>query len=208
MITWIKPSSRSSIRSDRSRVCIKITLLLATLITAFGVVPAKATFSIVAVDTATGTVGSAGASCIAGAEIIHDVVAGLGAINTQAFYLAANQQRADSLLRAGLTPDSILVVLYNVDAQNDPEIRQYGIVTLAGPGTSAAFTGVNTNDYKGHRTGPGYSIQGNILLGAQILDSIRYAFLNTPGPLEDRLMAALEAADVPGADTRWRRSRS
>ncbi len=164
--------------------------------------PAYATFSIVAVDTVTGAIGSAGASCIAGAQIIHDVVEGIGAINTQAYYLAANQARADSLLRAGLTPDSILAYLFEHDVQNDPSIRQYGVVTLAGPGRSAGYTGDNTDAYKGHRTGPGYSIQGNILLGAQVLDTMRYAFLNTPGPLEDKLMAVLEAADIPGADTR------
>jgi uncharacterized Ntn-hydrolase superfamily protein len=175
-----------------------------TIMIAVAIAPATAfaTFSIVAVDTMTGAVGSAGASCIAGAQIIHDVIAGLGAINTQAYYLAGNQARADSLLKAGLEPDSILAILYLRDVEGDPTIRQYGVVTLAGPGRSAGYTGINCTDYKGHRVGPGYSIQGNILLGAHVLDTMEFAFLHTPGPLEDRLMAALEAADLPGADTR------
>ena len=50
--------------------------------------------------------------------------------------------------------------------------------------------------------GPNYAIQGNILLGQQILDSMEARFLNTPGPLEVKLMAALQGANVPGADTR------
>jgi uncharacterized Ntn-hydrolase superfamily protein len=161
-----------------------------------------ATFSIVAVDTVNNVVGGAGASCIAGCQMIDDVIEGIGAVHTQAWYNADNQANAHSLLAAGWTPDSIITWLYYHDAEGDPDFRQYGIVTLAGPGTSGAFTGAATTSWKGHRTGPGYAIQGNILLGAQIVDSMEFAFLNTDGPLEDKLMAALEAANVPGADTR------
>ena len=163
---------------------------------------AEATFSIVAVDTITGEVGSAGASCIAGSNIIEDVVEGIGAINTQSFYLPGNQANAHALLIAGVTPDSIMQWLEANDVQNDPTARQYGAVTLAGQGASAAFTGGLCIEWKGHHTGPTYSIQGNILLGPQIIDSMKFVFLNTPGRLEERLMAALEAAKVPGADIR------
>jgi uncharacterized Ntn-hydrolase superfamily protein len=163
---------------------------------------AYATFSIVAVDSVTGAVGGAGASCIAGAEIINSCIEGIGAIHTQAWYIAANQDNADSLMLQGLDPDSIIGWLVNNDAQGLPQRRQYGVVTLAGPGVSAAFTGTDNTDYKGHLTGPAYAIQGNILLGALILSEMQAAFLSTSGPIEDRLMAALEAADIPGADTR------
>ena len=163
---------------------------------------AEATFSIVAVDTITGEVGSAGASCIAGSNIIEDVVEGIGAINTQALYLSGNQANAHALLIAGIAPDSIMNWLVANDVQNNSTTRQYGAVTLAGQGASAAFTGGFTTEWKGHLTGPGYSIQGNILLGPQILDSMEFVFLNTSGPLEVRLMAALEAAKVTGADIR------
>src|SRR5678816_2557711 len=57
-------------------------------------------------------------------------------------------------------------------------------------------------DYKNHITGPGYSIQGNILLGPQILDSMEARYLNTSGTLACKLMAALQGAKVVGADTR------
>jgi uncharacterized Ntn-hydrolase superfamily protein len=163
---------------------------------------AYATFSIVAVDPATGAVGGSGASCIDGSQIINSLHENIGAIHTQAWYLQGNQDRADSLMLLGLDPDSIIGWLNNNDWQGLPERRQYGVVTLAGPLASAAFTGHDNTDYKGHRIGPGYAIQGNILLGPEILDDMETAYLSTPGPLEDRLMAALEAADVPGADTR------
>ncbi|HSW55391.1 MAG TPA: DUF1028 domain-containing protein, partial [Ignavibacteriaceae bacterium] len=81
-------------------------------------------------------------------------------------------------------------------------IRQYGIVDLTRNGESAAYTGVNCLNYKSHVTGPGYAIQGNILLGQVIIDTMHNTFLNTPGPLADRLMATLQAAKILGADTR------
>jgi uncharacterized Ntn-hydrolase superfamily protein len=166
---------------------------------------AQATFSIVAVDTVTGAVGSAGASCIAGAQIIEGVAEAIGAINTQSWWNGQNQDRADSLLRAGDTPDSIISFMIQNDVQNDgfgAEDRQYGVVTLAGPGASAAHTGLNNSYWAGHRTGPGYAVQGNILLDSTIVLNMAAAYLSTPGPLEDRLMAALQAAKVVGADSR------
>jgi uncharacterized Ntn-hydrolase superfamily protein len=179
-----------------------LILLMSALIVALISPQVEATFSIVAVDTITGEVGSAGASCIAGAQIIKDVVEGIGAVNTQSFYLPGNQDNAHVLLVAGIAPDSIMDWLFANDVESDPSARQYGAVTLAGQGASASYTGPLCLDWKGHLTGPGYAIQGNILLGTQIIDSMEFEFLNTSGPLEERLMAALEAAKVPGADVR------
>lgn len=164
-----------------------------------------ATFSIVAVDLSTGEVGSAGASCIAGAQIIEGVVESIGAMNTQSWWNGVNQARGDSMMRAGDPPDSIISYLVHNDAQNDglgASDRQYGAVTLAGPGASASHTGSSNSYWAGGRTGAGYAIQGNILLDSTIVWGMETAFLATSGPLEDRLMAALEAAKVPGADSR------
>ncbi len=161
------------------------------------------TFSIVAVDPATGEVGSAGASCVEfDAAIISDLHPGVGAINSQAAYVDINQSYARTLMRDGISPSGIIDSLVMRDFADRPGIRQYGIVTLAGGGTSAGFTGTACLDYKGHLLGPTYAIQGNILLGAQILDSMEARFLRAEGPLAERLMAALSGADVPGADTR------
>jgi len=165
------------------------------------------TFSIVAVDTVTGEIGSAGASCVGpiggvGAFILSDVIEGIGAIHTQASYLAQNQQNAHNKMLEGLTPQQIIDWLVANDVQSNPTIRQYGIVDLTRDGESAAYTGVNCTNYKNHITGPGYSIQGNILLGQVIIDTMQSAFLNTEGPLADRLIATLQAAKILGADTR------
>ncbi len=163
---------------------------------------AQATFSIVAVDTVTGAVGGAGASCINDSYIINDLIESVGAVHTQAWWLQANKDNAHDLLAAGLDPDSIIGWLTANDVQGQPELRQYGVVTLAGPGASAGHTGWGTDAWAGHIAGPGYAIQGNILLGEEIITDMETAFLTTEGLLEDKLMAALQAANVPGADTR------
>lgn len=168
---------------------------------------AQDTFSIVAVDTVTGEIGSAGASCVGpyngvGAYVISDVIEGIGGIHTQAYWLEANKQNAHNKMLEGLSPQEIIDWLVENDVENNPTIRQYGIVSLTRRGESAGYTGINCDDYKNHLTGPGYSIQGNILLGPVVLDSMKKTFLNTPGPLADKLMAALQAAKIVGADTR------
>ena len=183
-------------------------LLLSILISSC--LTAQDTFSIVAVDTITGEIGSAGASCIdgiqieGGALIISDVIPGRGGIHTQAYWNTVNQQNAHARMLEGLSPQEIIDWLVANDAQNNPSIRQYGIVDFdfVGHSRSAGYTGSNCQNYKNHITGPNYSIQGNILLGQQILDSMESRFLNTQGMLAVKLMAALQGAKVPGADTR------
>jgi len=165
-------------------------------------VKSQDTFSIVAIDPVTGEVGSAGASCVAGSIILSDVHPGRGVIHTQASYLAANQNYARNLMNLGLSPQQIVDSVVARDSQGNPSIRQYGVVDLISGGRTAAYTGVNCLNYKNHILGPTYSIQGNILLGQQILDSMQARFLRTTGTLSDKLMAALQGAKVIGADTR------
>ena len=197
-----------------------------------------ATFSIVAVDTTTGEVGSAGGSCIAGSIIISDIHPGVGAIHTQSYYLPSNQNYASSLMNQGYSPLEIIELLEVNDAQNNPGIRQYGVVDLftennygllyeyecnqiegaqwgGTPNSSelaecsdpvvsrsASFTGNNCSSWKGHINGINYAIQGNILLNENILLGIERGFNITNGTLDQKLMAAMQGAKVPGADTR------
>ena len=171
---------------------------------------AQDTFSIVAIDTVTGEIGSAGASCIddtqlpGGAIIISDILPGRGAIHTQAYYLSTNQQNAHARMEEGMSPQEIIDWLVENDAGNNPSRRQYGIVDLDSSGhpRSAAFTGANCQNYKNHITGPNYSIQGNILLGPEVLSQMEAGFLFSQGSLAEKLMAALQGANMPGADSR------
>lgn len=187
----------------------RMLLLLLLLLSGPGLF-SQDTFSIVAIDSITGEIGSAGASCVGssssyphGAQILSDVIPGIGAIHTQASWHATNQQNAHNRMMQGLSPQEIIDFLVANDVGNNPTIRQYGIVDYnGGHPRSAAYTGVNCMDYKNHRAHLNYSIQGNILMGQEILDSMESRFLNTAGTLADRLMAALQGAKVIGADTR------
>ena len=173
---------------------------------------AQDTFSIVAVDEATGEIGSAGASCLddtqfpgsGGAFIISDILPGRGAIHTQSFYLAANQNNARTRMEAGDTPDELITWLAINDVQGNNTQRQYGVVDFDenGVGRAKAFTGINCLPYRGQRVGSNYSIQGNILLGPEILDSMEARFISSTGTLAERLMFSLQGANVPGADSR------
>ena len=176
--------------------------LLFLIIVSTRILVSQDTFSIVAVDTITGEVGSAGASCIPGSMIISDVHPGLGAIHTQSYWNAINQDSAASLMGQGYSPQNIIDWLVENDAENNPTIRQYGIIDLIDGGRSAGFTGENCFDFKGHKLGENYAIQGNILLGQSILDDMEAAFLTQYGTFEEKLMASLMAANVTGADTR------
>jgi uncharacterized Ntn-hydrolase superfamily protein len=185
-------------------------IVLALIVLLAQVVQSQDTFSIVAVDTITGEIGSAGASCIdesqieGGALIISDVIPGRGAIHTQSYWNATNQQNAHDRMVEGMSPQEIIDWLTTHDAQNNPAVRQYGVVDFdsAGHARSAGFTGANCMNYKNHIAGINYCIQGNILLGQQILDSIEAGFLNTEGSFAEKMMAALQGAKVVGADTR------
>ncbi len=171
---------------------------------------AQDTFSIVALDSITGEVGSAGASCVNllnypnyTTHFLGELIPGVGAINTQAYYLPTNQTNARNRMMEGMSPQEIIAWLEQNDAESNPAKRQYGIVGFVdGHPESAGYTGVNTDDYKNHVTGPNYSIQGNILLGQMVLDSMEARFLREPGDLACKLMAALQGAKMVGADTR------
>lgn len=190
----------------------KISLLI--LLISVNFIFAQDTFSIVAVDSLTGEVGSAGASCISAdnlqlffpgidPDFLGDLLPGRGAINTQSFYNTQNQVNANAQLAAGNTPQEVMDWLAANDAEGNSTQRQYGVAALQnGEPMAAGFTGSNCLDWKGHRVGPNYAIQGNILLGPEILDSMEARFLSAEGCLAEKLMAAMQGAKVPGADTR------
>ena len=175
------------------------------------------TFSIVAADPATGEIGSAGATCVpgigrdGGVVLINSIVPGRGGVNAQASVCISphiNLRNAIARMEEGLSPQAILDWLKANDAcfaqGFDPESRQYGIVDFdpSGNPRAAAFTGSNAFDYKGQIVGPSYAIQGNILAGPQVLEDMEQAFLSTEGNLAEKLMAAMQAAKRPGADSR------
>ncbi|EJL74987.1 DUF1028 domain-containing protein [Chryseobacterium populi] len=173
---------------------------------------AQDTFSIVAVDPVTGEVGSAGASCLDlfsfffssyQADFIGDVIPGKGAINTQAYHEDTNQDNARTRMLAGDNAAQIINWLVNNDVYSDPQKRQYGIAAITnGVVNVKGYTGTATDDYKNHIEGPTYVVQGNILLGKKVLDSMEARFKRQQGSLACKLMAAMQGAKMVGADTR------
>ncbi len=183
----------------------KTTLFLLVILLSTSVF-AQHTFSIVAVDPATGEIGSAGATCIAaedGAQAISDIVLGVGAIHTQSFYLPANQINARTRMEAGDSPQEIMDWLIANDVQNDPSTRQYLAVDLnGGAPRSATFTGTDCFEEFIGVQGANYAIAGNILISEAVVTDMETAFLTTEGSLAEKLMASLQAAKRPGADAR------
>lgn len=171
---------------------------------------AQDTFSILAFDSITGEVGAAGASCVdlfpfpsVSNHFICELFPGQGAVASQASYIGANQINARTRFNLGESPNQILSWLQANDVQNNPSVRQYGVVRMMQDSVqTAAFTGSNCISYKNHIVGPNYTIHGNILLGQMVLDSMEARFLREPGDLACKLMAAMQGANMVGADTR------
>ena len=171
------------------------------------------TFSIIAVDPETGEVGAAGATCLFGQndgiiDIISSIIPGKGGVLSQAYVCIpnVNMNNAISLMDQGYTPSQIITWLNNNDqcSAGNFQYRQYGVVDFDSNGEvrTAGFTGNFTDDYKEDRQGETYSIQGNILLDQSIIDNMENNFLSTEGSLSDKLMAAMQGANVAGADSR------
>ncbi len=178
--------------------------------------PAGATWSVIAVDSASGVVVISSATCVlqerfatfpaTGLKDIQAIVVpGVGVAAAQASVdrTRANQKLIFSELSRGTPPAEILERL-----KSDPQIasRQFGIVDLEG--RSAGFTGVETRpfslDAQGRVAGTGihYSVQGNILASDEVVHAAARAFEGASGSLSDRVMAAMEAADAEGGDGR------
>ncbi len=130
-------------------------------------------------------------------------VAGVGAIATQADVNVTFKFVGLGLLDDGATADVALARLLEDDER--PDERQVGIVD--GEGQAASHTGRDCFPWAGGRTGPGYAIQGNLLVGPGVLDAIEDAWLTGAGtPFARRLLAALAAGDAAGGDRRGRQS--
>ena len=195
---------------------MKYTTTLTLIFALSQYIYAQHTFSIVAVDTITNEVGSAGATCLdsddcigCNAIIISGLAPGRGAVNAQAqvCFPNVNLNLAVNDLRNGLSPQEVLdnrLMFDNCSTQNGIGDKQYGIVDLDGNGSArvAAYTGANTLDVANHITGINYSIQGNILIGEEVLTGMEEGFNNTNGTLAEKLMGAMQGAKIPGADSR------
>jgi uncharacterized Ntn-hydrolase superfamily protein len=128
--------------------------------------------------------------------------AGVGAVATQAAGVTAFGPQGLDALERGLAPDAALAAVLETDGGR--ETRQLGVVTA--DGRAAAHTGSECLSWAGHRVGPGYAVQGNILAGEAVVSEMERAFVSSTGTLAERLVAALEAGQAAGGDSRGQQS--
>jgi uncharacterized Ntn-hydrolase superfamily protein len=168
--------------------------------------PRGSTWSIVAVDPASGDMGVAAASCFPGPiDAIAALVPGKGVAAAQANFTLENRDRVFSLLRAGEPAGAIVAAVTNESADAGAAQRQYGVVTLHGESVQVAgFTGADTLAWAGDRQdlAAAVTVQGNILEGEAVVNDALTAFRLDTGPLPDRLLRALEAGSAAGGDRR------
>ena len=121
---------------------------------------------------------------------------------TQAFANLAYGPEGLERLTAGRSAEAVVNGLTGPDEQR--EQRQLGVID--GQGRVANFTGSECFDWAGARAGDGYTCQGNILTGPEVIDRMCKSFERTKGELAARLLAALRAGDEAGGDKRGRQS--
>lgn len=169
-----------------------------------------ATFSILGYDPATGELGGAVQSRVfsVGNGVLW-AEAGVGVVATQAIVDVSYGPKGLALLRAGMTPEAIIKAIWESDADPLParwskQGRQFAVIDAQGQ--TATFTGPKATPWAGGRQGKYCTAQGNILAGPAVVDGMVKAFEETAGHLSLRLMAALEAGQAAGGDTRGMQS--
>jgi uncharacterized Ntn-hydrolase superfamily protein len=140
---------------------------------------------------------------LADGNAVPAAVAGVGAVATQADANVAWKGIGLSLLDEGATAGVALQRMIEEDDKRDH--RQLGIVD--GEGGAATHTGPACLDWAGGVAEDGVAIQGNILVGPQVVEEMKRAWDQSAGePLARRLLAALVAGDAAGGDRRGRQS--
>lgn len=177
--------------------------------------PPVATFSILAIDPATGELGGAVQSRVfsVGNGVLW-AEAGVGVVATQAIVDVSYGPLAIALLKAGLTAEQVVTRVWEADPDPRPsdwskQGRQFAVVDAKG--NVFAFTGPRASEWAGHKScsapATPCTVQGNILAGQAVVDSMVAAYERTAGEhISMRLMAALDAGQAAGGDRRGMQS--
>lgn len=162
-----------------------------------------ATFSIVGFDPGTGELGIAVQSKFLGVgAVVPWAKAGVGAVATQSHANTAYGPEGLKWMAAGKTAEETVRLL--IEADDERDLRQVGIVDKYG--NTATYTGNGCYDWAGGQTGKHYAAQGNILVGAETVEALGRRFEKAEGSLAERLLAALDAGQRAGGDSRGRQS--
>lgn len=162
-----------------------------------------ATFSIVAADPATGEVGVAVASkFLAVGNVVPWAKPGVGAVATQALANVSFGPEGLALLEEGNSPQEAVEKLIAEDPGSAR--RQLGLINAHGE--TANFTGSKCHDTALGKSGKNYSVQGNLLASAEVIEAMAAAFEKSEAPLPQRMLDALKAGQEAGGDKRGRQS--
>ena len=125
------------------------------------------------------------------------IKANVAAVSSQAFPHPGLGPLALHLLEVGYSPEKVIAELRANDRWAG--YRQIGIVD--NNGFSAASTGEDNKDWKGHRNGPNYVVMGNHLTGPAVVEAMEASWLgSTSEMLEERLLSAIEAGKAAGGE--------
>jgi len=161
------------------------------------------TYSIVARDRETGELGVAVQSrAFNTGAIVPWAAPGVGVVATQSYTEPSYGPLGLDLLRAGKTPEDALAGL--VAADDEPEYRQVAI--LDGKGRVAVHVGEACIPAAGFAAGEGFSAQANMVDSERVWESMAESFERSEGPLANRLIDALDAAEAAGGDWRGRQA--
>jgi uncharacterized Ntn-hydrolase superfamily protein len=165
--------------------------------------PLVSTYSIVARDPDTGEMGVAVQShWFSVGSMVTWGEAGVGVVATQSFVNPAFGPEGLELLKSGMTASQVVDKLISEDEGRD--VRQLAIIDVNG--NVKSYTGKNCIPGAGNIVGENYSVQANLMLNDKIPGAMSKAFEESTGPLAERLMTALFAAQEAGGDIRGKQS--
>ena len=161
------------------------------------------TYSIVARDPETGELGVAVQSrAFNTGAVVPWAAPGVGVVATQSYTEVSYGPLGLELLRAGKSPEQALAEL--VAADDDSAYRQVAI--LGAGGQVAVHVGEACIPAAGLAAGDGFSAQANMVDSERVWESMAEAFEGSQGPLAERLLSALDAAEEAGGDWRGRQA--
>ncbi|WP_419955662.1 DUF1028 domain-containing protein [Neobacillus niacini] len=161
------------------------------------------TFSIVGFDPIEKEWGIAVQSKFLGVgAVVPWAKAGAGAVATQSYANTSYGPKALELMGQGKSAQETLELLLADDPEK--EMRQVGLIDASG--NPATFTGKECYDWAGGVTGTHFAAQGNILVDDKTVQAMALVFTETDGPLAERLLAALDAGQEAGGDSRGKQS--
>ncbi|WP_053360590.1 DUF1028 domain-containing protein [Bacillus sp. FJAT-27251] len=161
------------------------------------------TFSIVGYDPEEKEWGIAVQSKFLGVgAVVPFAKAGVGAVATQSYANTAYGPRALELMAEGKSASEVMELITKDDL--DKEMRQVGLIDASGQ--PATYTGTYCYDWAGGVVGQHFAAQGNILVGEDTVKAMADTFTSTQGSLAKRLLAALDAGQEAGGDSRGQQS--